>query len=81
MEYQLTLADREKNLNVVPDIIDTPEKLKTYGTGRSALYIRPKQWLQVSIPSDNLEQGPSGILSTIMMDIFFFLRNYELTES
>lgn len=71
VEYQLMLADREKNLNLIPPDIDTPEKLKAYGIGRSALYIRPKLEIKVpctqETPSSN--EGPSGI--TIMYESNF----------
>ena len=40
--YDSMFADSNKTLHLIPAEINTPAKLKSYATGRSALYIRPK---------------------------------------
>jgi hypothetical protein len=47
-EYDLMFADREKNLHILPSDVDTSMKIKQFGMGRSALYIRPRQSLEVA---------------------------------
>ena len=40
--YDLMFADSNKTVHLIPTEINTPAKLKSYATGRSALYIRQK---------------------------------------
>ena len=40
--YDLMFANSNKDLHLIPSDVNTPEKLKTYNIGCSAIYIHPR---------------------------------------